>query len=98
MRVTFRNRNMCLVCNRSIIYSELYQCKHCKHYYHNNCLNDIIFINNNKKCIFCQRYINRSNIVFTNCVKDIVRGCCCDLMPLCCVIGSMIGILVYFAI
>jgi len=97
MRLTFRNKNKCLVCNKSIIYSELYKCYHCTSLYHNNCLNDMLFVNNNKKCIYCQKSINKSKLSFTYCIYDIVKKFCLDLIPLCCVVGSIFGLLIFFA-
>jgi len=97
MRLTFRNKNNCLICNKSIRSSELYKCYHCSSLYHSICLNDRLFINNNKKCIYCQKSINKSPFAFTNCIHDIVKKCCLDLIPLFCVVGSIFGLLIYFA-
>lgn len=92
MRLSFRNKNICLLCNKKILYSNLYKCKYCSSLYHKICLNDRSFLNNNKKCIYCQKSIIKSKSI----IKDIIRECCCDLVPIYCIVSFMIGIFVYF--
>jgi hypothetical protein len=93
MRITIRSFNKCLICNKNILFADMYECKFCKKYYHNYCIDDMLFINGRAKCLFCQKYID---LKFNN-SYDIMKCLICELIPGILLVFIIIGIFVFFA-
>ena len=96
MRITIRNKNICLICDRNIIYFEGYKCYNCGNNFHKRCILDVNPQNNinNIKCIICQRYINFQRDI----TYDIINCILLELMLRILCIGTIIGILVFFVV
>lgn len=95
MRITIRNRKICLICNRSIVCFQRYKCPYCKNNYHKSCLRDMFFINNNScRCIVCQQFL----LPPSSLLYDITICIICEIIPSILLFGGIIGIFVFFSI
>lgn len=96
MRITIRNKNACLICDRNIICFEGYKCYNCGNNFHKRCILDANPVNNinNIKCIVCLRYINFQNSL----TYDIIKCILLEFIPSVLCISIIIGIFVFFII
>jgi len=100
MRITLRNKKICLVCNRSIVCFKGYKCTYCKNNYHKSCLRDMIFINNNNyRCIICQQLILPQSILTQPpYLYDIINCIIYEILPCILLFSGIIGIFVFFTV
>ena len=95
MRLTIRNREICLICNKSIVCFEGYKCHNCKNSFHKRCILDSVTHNNNIiRCLVCQQFIFFQTSLMYNVTKCLL----CELMPCLTSIGAIIGLFVFLAI
>lgn len=100
MRITIRNKNTCLICNRQIICFEGYKCSNCNNNFHKRCILDTNPLNNINtiNCIICERYINFQRGISYDLTYDIIKCVICEFIYGTLCIGVIIGIVVYFTV